>query len=104
MAWQQIAKEAQDHRDNTMAQVQSTLSASPKVQLETDDIQNTAVEQARVLLPAQDVHITEMLPEDLITALGTGQVSATDVVNAYLRRAVVAQKLVSSLPTCWISS
>lgn len=87
-----------------MAQVQAAFSTPPDIQLEMDGVQITAVEQARALLHAQDVHITEMLPEDLITALGTGQVSATDVANAYLRRAVVAQKLVSSLLTCWILS
>jgi hypothetical protein len=49
---------------------------------------------AKVLHP-DDVRITEMLPESLLALLASGELTATEVTTAFLRRAVIAQKLVS---------
>ena len=89
--WQDIAKDAQDHRDSTIAQVK------------------TAVLDVRGQLPKNVMHVlTEMLPSyelelarismvALLGKLSSGKISATDVTRTFLRQAGLAQGLVSVL-------
>lgn len=98
--WREIAKEAQDHRDASLAQVKPGLPDSfneweRELETHLSDLLNGAVTAAKFLHP-EEVRITEMLPEGLLALLASGELSATAVATAFLRRAVIAQKLVSS--------
>ena len=99
-SWEEVAKEAQDYRDASLAQVKpglpDLLEKAPEC-LRSNAPEDAAMEQARAVLLPRDVQITEMSPEDLIQALAAGELSATDVTSSFLRRAVVAQKLVRAL-------
>lgn len=99
--WQVIAKEAQDYREASLAQVKPGL---PELfdefertleSVQSNALGGAAIEHVRAVLHPTDVQNTEMLPENLISALATGKLSATDVTNSFLRRAVIAQRLVS---------
>jgi hypothetical protein len=46
-------------------------------------------------LHPRDFHITQKLPEELIKLMAAGDLTSMDVTTAFLRRAVLAQKLVS---------
>jgi hypothetical protein len=99
--WQQVAKEAQDYRDASLARVkpglQDLFDTSEKAlrSIHLNSLTKTAIPTLGEVLHPEDVKITETLPEILIAALASGEVSATDVATAFLRRAVIAQKLVS---------
>lgn len=104
-SWQEIAKDAQDHRDASLAQVKLDLESSPVYPALEDALEQShpgALRKTSMKLPEtplhpRDVQITETLPEDLVKSLATGELSATDVTTAFLRRAVIAQKLVSAI-------
>jgi hypothetical protein len=99
--WREIAKEAQDHRDATLAQVQPgrpDLFEKFEEDLENiqcDPLKGASIMTAGRVLHPDDVNITKMLPENLLTALASAELSAISVTTAFLRRAVIAQKLVS---------
>ncbi|RFU28927.1 hypothetical protein B7463_g7421, partial [Scytalidium lignicola] len=102
-SWQEIAKEAQDHREASLAQVKLGLpdlfnefERAPR-SIQSDPSKGVAMKYAGAVLHPRDVLITEMLPENLITALATGKLSATDVTTAFLRRAVVAQRVTNCI-------
>ena len=90
--WQQIAQEAQDHRDASLAQGGSTVSAEFK---QSGNRPKSSLNVPEKVLEHHDLRITETLPEDLVKCLAVGELSATEVTTAFLRRAVLAQKLVS---------
>ena len=86
--WRSIAQEAQQHRDASIARVQPNLPQTPA---------NLPIDVTKVpgtILSQDEVQITEMLPEDLVSALASGGLSAVAVTKAFLRRAGLAQKLV----------
>lgn len=88
MGWQEVADKAQKHRDKTISQVQPPVPDVPsELPLDVTPI-------PRALLHPKEVKITEMSPEDLVRALAAGVLTSTEVTNAFLRRAAVAQKLV----------
>ena len=103
--WQEIAKDAQDHRDASLAQVKpgpesSSMYPAPEHALEQSHPSaacKISMKFPETTLHPRDVQITETLPEDLVQSLATGELSATDVTTAFLRRAVIAQKLVSAI-------
>ena len=74
--WQDIARQVQEHRDATIAEVRFT--GIP-----------------RDLLSAREVEITESTTERLIEFLATGQLRSREVTAAFLRRAGIAQSLAS---------
>jgi hypothetical protein len=47
-----------------------------------------------VVLDDDDCHITQLLTEDLVKRLASGQLSSVSVTEAFLRRAALAQQLV----------
>ena len=95
--WQEVAKEAQDHRDASLAKVQPGLPAAlERIRLSEGLPKNSMSIPGKTLHPG-DFRITETLPEQLVKALSTGELSATNVTTAFLRRAVLAQMLVSWL-------
>ena len=93
--WQEIAKEAQDHRDASIAEV--GLCTVPTTGIEYPESAEDLNTIASNFLTPGDISITNTSPEMLITQLSNGSLTATDVTKAFLRRAVVAQKVVCSI-------
>jgi amidase len=87
--WQDIAREAQEYRDVSLA----TFATNVPAALET--IKNSKIILTK-LLQAEDLAITVSLPEELVKLLANGELTATEVTTAFLRRATLAQKLVST--------
>lgn len=91
--WQEVAAAMQAHRDETVAAVKPPLPDIPgPIPTKVSDIPKT-------FLTALEVEITEAAPEKLITTLADGNLTAVEVVNAFLRRAGLAQKLVLFSPS-----
>ena len=87
--WQTVAKKAQDHRDKSIAEVQPAI---PEVPAELPlDVTGLPKE----LLNEKEVSITEKPAEELVEALASGKLTSVEVTSAFLRRAGLAQKLVS---------
>jgi amidase len=86
--WQEISKEAQDHRDRSLSKVRPPLAKIPsKLPKNTTGI-------AEQMLTAEEIELTSKLPEDILALIASGDITSTEVCNAFLRRAVVAQQLV----------
>jgi hypothetical protein len=87
--WQEVAADRQKYRDATLAAIEPAIPdfSSPPV--------NT-VPIAKDILTAEEVKITESKVEELAPLLAKGELSAITVVKAFLRRAALAQKLVST--------
>ncbi|KAF4625670.1 hypothetical protein G7Y89_g12495 [Cudoniella acicularis] len=85
-SWQEVVADRQKHRDATLAEVEPTLPSLPPVSLNTLPI-------AKAVLTADEIKITESVVEKLVVQLAEGQLSATTVIKAFLRRAALAQKL-----------
>jgi amidase len=88
-SWQEIAQKAQEYRDASVAQSYSDIAELP------NNPPNNVFGLLRQNLTQEEIHITEMLAEDLLAALAAGQLTATTVTRAFLRRASLAQRLVS---------
>jgi len=93
--WQEVAKEAQDHRDASLAKVRLGLPEAFQYIQFSGGLPKISTIVPREALHLNDYRITETLPEDLLDSLASGKLSAVDVTTAFLRRAVLAQKLVS---------
>lgn len=87
-SWQEVAKDRQRYRDETIAAVKPTIPDITDIPLNTLSVVNQ-------VLTADEVHITEATVEDLVDKLAKGELSSTEVANAFLRRAGLAQKVVS---------
>jgi amidase len=93
--WQEIAREAQEYRDASIATFTKefpTTYATGK----SADLPKDSTDIPSGVLEKRDLQITETLPEELVKVLANGELSATEVTTAFLRRAALAQKLVSS--------
>lgn len=89
--WQEVAQIARDLRDKSIAEVNPTVPDVPtELPLNVSDLPGQ-------LLSRAEVSITETSPEDLIASLASGKLTSTEVTNAFLRRAGLAQKLVGKL-------
>lgn len=93
-------KEAQDSRHASLARIPDIAEVFEQNIL-SNQLPNNAMLIHGLVLGPRDVQITESLPEELIKLLASGQLSATDVTLTFLRRAAVAQKLVS-LQSCFL--
>jgi amidase len=87
--WQEIAREAQEYRDASLA----TFATDVPAALET--IKNSKIIPME-LLQVEDLTITVFRPEELVKLLANRELTATEVTTAFLRRATLAQKLVST--------
>ena len=92
--WQEVAKEAQDLRDGSLSRVPEAPESSKFPR----ELPKNSIYLPQKLLHTADSQITEMLPDELVNSLASGTLSAVDVTTAFLRRAVVAQKLVNPKP------
>jgi amidase len=91
-SWQEIAQIAQDLRDKSIEQVKPTIPDVPS------ELPLNVSKLPAELLSKAEISITENSPEDLLDLLASGKVTSTEVTNAFLRRAGLAQKLVCSPP------
>lgn len=85
--WQEVVADRQKYRDITIEAVKLDFGALTDIPLNT-------VPFAKTLLTAGEVKITESTVEILAKQLANSEVSAVEVAKAFLRRAVLAQKLV----------
>jgi amidase len=86
--WQDIARNARDHRDATLALLDPPLPDITSLPLDSSTIPKT-------ILSAEELQITESDPVDLVSQLASSTLSAVQVTKAFLRRAGLAQKLVN---------
>ncbi|OCK79572.1 putative glutamyl-tRNA amidotransferase subunit A [Lepidopterella palustris CBS 459.81] len=91
LTWQQIAKQAQNHRDATLAELDQTL---PDISWE---LPLNVTELPKQILTARHISITETEPEALVSKMASGELSATEVTKAFLQRAGLAQKLTNCI-------
>lgn len=96
-SWQEVAAIAQDHRDRSIAQIKPTV---PDVPL---NLPTNVTKLPQELLSNAEIAITESSPENLLSSLASGERSSTEVTIAFLRRAGLAQKLVSSILFAYVS-
>jgi amidase len=90
-SWQEVAARVQKHRDETIARVEPALA-----ELDFEIPYNVTAIPRRVLTP-RECEITELTVEELRARLDKGSLSAVETINAFLRRAALAQKLVCYL-------
>ena len=88
-SWQEIALQVQTARDRSIEQVDPAIAALPEVPT------GRVIDVPRKLLSTTEQAITESSAENLVASLATGKLTALAVTNAFLRRAAIAQKLVS---------
>ena len=86
--WTDIAREAREHRDETIARVDPRL-------LSVRDLPQDVTAVPASHLDPEEKAITEETPESLLSRLNTGKLTSLAVTKAFLRRAAVAQMLVS---------
>ncbi|KAK3079273.1 hypothetical protein LTS18_005285, partial [Coniosporium uncinatum] len=91
-SWKAVAREAQDHRDATVARIEPKVPHIPGDRL---PLRSIGIPQG--LLEPTEIYITELPPEDLLRKLARGTLTATGVTSAYLRRAGLAQKLTNCI-------
>lgn len=87
--WQNIALKKQEHRNKSIAKITPSIPDVPhELPRDVTGVPNT-------LLDAREVEITERSTEALASALALGELTSVEVTKAFLRRAAIAQKLVS---------
>lgn len=93
--WQEIAREAEDHRRESLTKVTPGLPAACEQIQFSEGLPTNSMNVTGKALHPRDFQITQKLPEELITLLASGDLTSVDVTTAFLRRAALAQKLVS---------
>lgn len=93
--WQEIAREAQEYRDASIATFTKEFPANYTTG-QIADLPKNSIGIPGGVLGKRDLQITETLPEELVKLLANGELSVTEVTTAFLRRAALAQSLVSS--------
>ncbi|KAI0131781.1 acetamidase [Xylariales sp. AK1849] len=90
--WQDVAVDRQRHRDATIAAL-----GFPLPELQTNEISRNVTGIPKAILTDEEFTITGTDVEVLAAKLASGEWSATLVINAFLRRAGLAQKLVNCI-------
>ncbi|KAL8730674.1 MAG: hypothetical protein Q9181_004582 [Wetmoreana brouardii] len=91
ISWEDVAKTAQDSRDASIGLVDPPVPEVPS------DLPRDVTGIPKKLLTTDEVLITQTPPEELVTALASGKFASIAVVNAFLRRAGLAQKLTNCI-------
>ncbi|KAI0429543.1 amidase signature domain-containing protein [Xylaria sp. FL1042] len=86
--WQEVAADRQRHRDDTLAWLNP-----PAPKILTGNIPLDITGLPRLILTAEEIKITGKNVEDLRWMLASGQWSAKTVIQAFMRRAALAQQL-----------
>jgi amidase len=89
-AWQDVAQEAQKLRDESLLELRCGATAQLK-----DNPKSTMGILEQVLGPA-DTALTALSLEEVVHLTSSGGVPARHIIMAFLRRATLAQKLVSN--------
>ncbi|KAI9698344.1 MAG: hypothetical protein M1820_007506 [Bogoriella megaspora] len=85
--WQEIVQQARGLREASLAVVQPPFPRVP------DTTKKNVTGIAGQILSPEECNITSAKPEDLLDALASKALSATEVTNAFLRRAALSQNL-----------
>ncbi|KAM0263954.1 hypothetical protein ACHAQJ_000989 [Trichoderma viride] len=88
--WKQIAHEAQTLRGETLADVGVNIEIPVQLSGNVTDIPDK-------ILSTDSVRITSLSPQEIILLTSDGKISAQKVIQAFLERAVAAQKLTNCL-------
>ena len=88
--WQEVAADRQSYQDATIASLEPALPSLAEIP------QNT-IAIAKQILTEAEIRITEYTVEELVPKLAAGDLSAVEVVKAFMRRAGLAQKVVCLL-------
>jgi hypothetical protein len=91
-SWQETARQVQAVRDRSIEAVDPYVAAFP------EKPKGRVIDTPRKYLTSTEQAITESPAETLVASLAAGKLTAVAVTNAFLRRAAIAQKLVSSTP------
>ena len=89
--WQEVAKIAQDHRDDSIRRVKPPIPEVP------DQLTLDRTEIPKYLLSTEETVITQTAPEQLVASLASGKYTSTAVTTAFLRRAGLAQALANCI-------
>jgi amidase len=87
-SWQTIAQQAQEYRDASISEIQPSIPDLPPT------LPKNVLHIPATILSEAEINITESSPEDLVSALAKGALTAREVTSAFLRRAALAQRLV----------
>jgi amidase len=82
--WQEVAADRQKHRDSMLSLLDPPLPA-------IDNLPSNTIPFASKYLTAEELKITETLPENLVSQLAKGALGSVAVTKAFLRRAALAQ-------------
>jgi amidase len=88
-AWQDLARQVQSRRDSSIAELGLNPSSVPPIS------SGRAITVPRQHLSASEIAITESSAHSLLASLAEGKLTAIEVTKAFLKRAAIAQKLVS---------
>lgn len=91
--WQEIAKTAQNHRDDSIRRVEPPIPEVPG----PDQLPLDRTDVPKYLLSTEEIVITQSPPEDLVASLASGKYTSTTVTTAFLRRAGIAQALANCI-------
>lgn len=87
-------REAWEYRDASLGRVPGISDIDgrlPSFEL----LPKRSIDFGSNVLEPRDIQITECLPEDLVAMLRRGDINAVEATTAFLRRAALAQRLVS---------
>ena len=88
--WQDVAREAQQLRDQSLAQLDTSVEAKLKT------LPHNVIKVPEQVLDASCIAITSPPLEKLLHRASLRSVTSMEIVRAFLDRATVAQKLVRS--------
>lgn len=87
--WQDVAARVQRARDVSIQQITPPIPEIPAT------LPVNVTTMAKEFLTPAEQHLTELLPEELLSLLVSGKISSEEVTKAFLRRTGIAQKLVN---------
>jgi len=87
--WQSIAGEAQAERDSSLATVELLAQLPERLPSNVTRVPDR-------LLNGEELRLTSLPPEEIVRLTSAGRLSVYDVTQTFLRRAIIAQRLVST--------
>ena len=89
--WRRTASKVQEYRAQSLREVEPPLPEIPS------DPSKNVTHVPHLLLSQREVAITTASPEKLLSQIAAGNYSSEEITRAYLRRATLAQELVSTI-------
>jgi len=87
-SWEDVAREAKAHRDATIIEAVGDIEVPEAYGTNVVELPAAALDEASLRITALEV-------QELVDSAATGHYSAVEIVTAFMKRAAVAQKLVS---------